>query len=203
MQLICSDLEGVFTPEIWINVATKTGIEALRRTTRDEPDYDKLMQYRLQILADNNLTLQDIQAVIEQIDPEPGAKEFLDWLRSKVQVCILSDTFSEFAAPLMAKLGYPLLLCHNLEVDTEGKIVNYHLRMPNQKQAAVKAFQSLNYQVIAMGDSYNDINMLKQAASGILFRPPANVIEEYPQFPVITDYVQLKDHYLKLLNSSE
>ncbi len=192
MQIVCLDLEGVLVPEIWIEFAQRTAIPELRRTTRDEPDYDKLMKYRLGILADKGLGLPDIQAVIRDMGPMPGARDFLDSLRDAYQVLILSDTFYEFAKPLMVQLGMPTLFCHKLEADERGMLVNYHLRMPDQKRAAVKAFKELNFKVIAAGDSYNDTAMLGEAHAGILFRPPQNVIEEFPQFPVVRDFTALR-----------
>ena len=191
MQIVCLDLEGVLVPEIWIEFANRTGIEALRRTTRDEPDYDKLMTYRLDILRDNKLGLPDIQKVSAEMGPMAGAKDFLDQLRQDFQVIILSDTFYEFAMPLMQQLGMPALFCHKLEADADGMLVNYHLRMPDQKRAAVKAFKGLNFKVIAAGDSYNDTAMLGEAHAGILFHPPENVIREFPQFPVTMSYAEL------------
>lgn len=193
MQIVCLDLEGVLVPEIWIEFANRTGIEALRRTTRDEPDYDKLMKYRLDILRDNKLGLPDIQKVIAEMGPMAGAKDFLDQLRQDFQVIILSDTFYEFAMPLMNQLNMPALFCHKLEAGTDGMLVNYHLRMPDQKRAAVKAFKGLNFKVIAAGDSYNDTAMLGEAHAGILFHPPENVIREFPQFPVTKSYAELND----------
>lgn len=191
MQIVCLDLEGVLVPEIWIEFSRRTGIPELSRTTRDEPDYDKLMRFRLDLLEKKRLGLPDIQAVIGGMGPMPGAREFLDDLRSRFQVVILSDTFYEFARPLMEQLGMPTLFCHRLEVDEAGFVRNYHLRMPDQKRAAVKAFRALNFKVIAAGDSYNDTAMLGAAHAGILFRPPDNVIAEFPQFPVTRDYGEL------------
>ena len=191
MKLVCLDLEGVLVPEIWINVAERTGIDALRRTTRDEPDYDVLMKGRLQILAEHGLKLPDIQDVIAGMQPLDGAADFLDWLRERFQVVILSDTFYEFAEPLMAQLGRPTLFCHRLESDSSGRIVDYHLRLDDQKRKAVRAFRELAFDVFAAGDSYNDTNMLSEANAGILFRPPQNVIREFPQFPVTTTYDEL------------
>lgn len=192
MQIVCLDLEGVLVPEIWIEFAARTGISELRRTTRDEPNYDVLMKYRLDILAHHKLGLPDIQAVIAEMGPMPGARAFLDDLRSHYQVVILSDTFYEFAKPLMQQLGWPTLFCHRLEADEQGYLVNYHLRMPNQKQEAVKRFKELNFTVVAAGDSYNDLAMLGEAHGGILFHPPENVIREFPQFPVTLDYTALR-----------
>ncbi|MDD5330018.1 MAG: bifunctional phosphoserine phosphatase/homoserine phosphotransferase ThrH [Sulfuricella sp.] len=196
MQIVCLDLEGVLVPEIWIAFAERTGIPELRRTTRDEPDYDKLMKYRLGILAEKKLGLPDIQDVIGGLAPLPGAAEFVDWLRGRFQVVILSDTFYEFASPLMKQLGSPTLFCHRLEADGSGMLVDYHLRMPDQKREAVKAFKALNFRTIAAGDSYNDTAMLAEANAGILFCPPDNVVREFPQFPVARDYDVLKDEIL-------
>jgi len=192
VQLVCLDLEGVLVPEIWITFAERTGIPELRRTTRDEPDYDKLMRYRLELLRQHKLGLPDIQRVIASMGPMEGAKEFLDALRQRYQVVMLSDTFYEFGMPLMAQLGMPTLFCHRLETDAHGYVIAYHLRMQNQKAAAVKAFRALNFQVVAAGDSYNDTAMLMEAHAGILFRPPQNVIAEFPQFPVVKDYAALR-----------
>ena len=192
MQLVCLDLEGVLVPEIWITFAERTGIPELRLTTRDEPDYDKLMRYRLDLLRRHKLGLPDIQAVIASMGPLDGARDFLDRLRQRYQVVMLSDTFYEFGMPLMAQLGMPTLFCHRLETDAQGFVVAYHLRMPNQKAAAVKAFKALAFQVIAAGDSYNDTAMLIEAHAGILYRPPQNVISEFPQFPVVKDYAALR-----------
>jgi phosphoserine / homoserine phosphotransferase len=193
MHIICSDLEGVFVPEIWINVADRTGIDELRLTTRDISDYDVLMKRRLSILDANGLKLKDITDVIATMEPLPGAREFLDWLRARTQVIVVSDTFVEFARPLMEKLGWPTLLCHGLTIDENGAIAGYKLRQTDGKRKVVQALKSLNFQVLAMGDSYNDINMLKEAHRGILFRPPPNVIDEYPQFPVVSTFEELKE----------
>ena len=193
MNIICSDLEGVFVPEIWINVAVKTGIEELKLTTRDISDYDVLMKKRLSILKENNLTLQDIQAVIANIDPLEGAVEFLDWLRARTQVIIVSDTFIQFAKPLMEKLGRPALFCHSLSVSGDGAITGYNLRQQNGKYQTVLALRSLNYSITGIGDSYNDINMLKEADAGILFNPPQIVKDEFPELPVVYNYNDLKD----------
>jgi phosphoserine/homoserine phosphotransferase len=188
LQIVCLDLEGVLVPEIWIAFSERTGIPELRRTTRDEPDYDKLMRGRLELLRRHRLGLPDIQKVISEMGPEPGARDFLDALRRRYQVVILSDTFYEFAMPLMAQLGMPTLFCHRLETDAAGFVSTYHLRMPDQKRAAVKAFKGLNFGVIAAGDSYNDTAMLAEAHAGILFRPPQNVVEGFPQYPVVQEY---------------
>ena len=189
-SLVTLDMEGVLTPEIWIAVAEKTGIPALRRTTRDEPDYDKLMRGRLAILDQRQLKLSDIQAVIESLHPLDGAKEFLDDLRAATQVIILSDTFEQFAAPLLRQLGWPTLLCHRLVVQND-RITDYQLRIPGQKQRAVAAFKLLNYHVIAAGDSFNDTAMLSEAHVGFLFRAPANVKHQFPQFKAVETYDEL------------
>ncbi len=192
MFIVCSDLEGVFVPEVWINVAEKTGIPELRRTTRDEPDYDKLMHYRMKILDEHGLKLNDIQDVIAQIRPLPGALEFIAWIKERTQLIVVSDTFIQFADPLMKQLERPTLFCHTLIMDETNRIIGYKLRQKDPKRKTVEALQSLTYQVIAMGDSYNDISMLKQAEVGILFNPPQNVIDDYPEFPSTHDYEQLK-----------
>ena len=192
-ELVCLDLEGVLVPEIWITVAERTGIDELRRTTRDEPDYDVLMRYRLAILDRHGLRLPDIQAVIATMAPLPGAVEFLDWLRERFSgVIILSDTFAEFAHPLMRQLGFPTLFCHSLEVTEDGRITGYRLRMPEQKRASVQALQSVTFRVIAAGDSYNDTAMLLAADAGILFAAPQHVIDEFPQLPVARGYDELR-----------
>ncbi|MBI4995604.1 MAG: bifunctional phosphoserine phosphatase/homoserine phosphotransferase ThrH [Rhodocyclales bacterium] len=192
MQLVCLDLEGVLIPEIWIEFAERTGIPELRRTTRDEPDYDKLMKYRLALLEQHKLGLPDIQKVIADMGPLPGAKAFLDALREDYQVIILSDTYYEFAMPMMRQLGMPTLFCHKLEANAQGFLVNYHLRMPNQKKESVKRFKEINFKVIAAGDSYNDTAMLAEAHAGILFHAPENVIREFPQFAVTNTYDELR-----------
>jgi phosphoserine/homoserine phosphotransferase len=191
VQIVCLDLEGVLVPEIWIAFSERTGIPELRRTTRDEPDYDKLMRGRLELLRRHKLGLPDIQKVIREMGPEPGARDFLEALRTRYQVIILSDTFYEFAMPLMAQLGMPTLFCHRLVVDPDGFVTGYQLRMPDQKRASVRALRSIAFQVIAAGDSYNDTAMLAEAHAGILFRPPQNVVDEFPQFPVVRDYPAL------------
>lgn len=188
--VVTLDVEGVLVPEIWIAVAERTGVEGLRRTTRDEPDYDTLMRYRLGLLSDHGLTMSLIEDVIAGLRPLEGACDFLDDLRSRTQVVLLSDTFEQFARPLMRQLGWPTVLCHRLVVAGD-RIVDYRLRQPNQKQRAVEALQSLEYQVIAAGDSYNDTTMLAAADHGYLFRAPANVIAEFPQFDAFEDYAQL------------
>lgn len=192
MYIVCSDLEGVLVPEIWINVAEKTGVEELRLTTRDIPDYDVLMQKRLSILHEKGIKIQDIKAVIDTLSPLEGACDFFDWLRSKTQVIIVSDTFVEFAGPLMEKLGRPTIFCNSLSIDPDGTISGYNLRQEDGKRKTVLALKSLNYKVIATGDSYNDITMLKEADAGILFRPPEIVIKQFPQFPVTSTYDELK-----------
>lgn len=197
MELACLDLEGVLVPEIWIAFAEKTGIKELRATTRDIPDYDVLMRQRLRILDENGLKLPDIQAVIATLEPLPGAVEFVNWLRERFQLVILSDTFYEFGMPLMKHLGHPTLLCHKLEVDAEGRVVDYKLRQRDPKRQSVRAFQLLNYRVIAAGDSYNDTTMLAQAEKGILFHAPENVIREFPQFPAVHTYDDLKKAFIE------
>jgi phosphoserine/homoserine phosphotransferase len=197
VELACLDLEGVLIPEIWIAFAEKTGIEELKATTRDIPDYNVLMKQRLKLLDQHGYGLPQIQEVIGGLDPLPGAAQFLDWLRERFQVVILSDTFYEFAMPLMAKLGHPALLCHKLEVADNGQITNYLLRQRDPKRQSVRAFQLLNYRVIAAGDSYNDTTMLAQAEAGILFHAPQNVISEFPQFPAVQTFEDLKQEFLK------
>ena len=194
MELACLDLEGVLIPEIWINVAERTGIEALRLTTRDIPDYDQLMRGRLALLDQHGLKLSDIQRVIAGMGPMEGAREFLDWLRERFQVVILSDTYYEFAMPLMRPLGWPALFCHRLEV-TDDRVVGYVLRQPDSKRQAVRAFHGLHFRVIAAGDSYNDTAMLGEADAGILFRPPQNVIDEFPQFPVTRTFDEMREAF--------
>ncbi|HVO24131.1 MAG TPA: bifunctional phosphoserine phosphatase/homoserine phosphotransferase ThrH [Candidatus Margulisiibacteriota bacterium] len=190
-MVACLDLEGVLVPEIWINVAKSTGIDALKRTTRDEPDYDKLMRARLAILDQHGLKLRDIQEVIGKMGPLDGARDFLGWLRARYQVIILSDTFYEFAAPLMAQLDHPCLFCNSLVVDDQNRVLDYRLRIRDGKRKAVMALKLLNFTVIAAGDSYNDTTMLAEADAGILFRPPDNVIRDFPQFPVTHTYDDL------------
>ena len=193
MYIVCSDLEGVFVPEIWINVSKQTGIDELKLTTRDISDYNVLMKGRLEILSKHNLTLPDIQKVISQLKPLPGALEFLGWLRSKLQLIIVSDTFIEFADPLMEQLDRPTLLCHNLTTDTKGRITNYNLRQKDAKYKVVEALQGLNFKVIAIGDSYNDIAMLRKADIGILYNPPRNVLEEHGDLTVVKTYTDLRE----------
>ena len=193
MLALCLDLEGILVPEVWVNVADRTGIEALRRTTRDEPDYNRLMSYRLAILDENNITIDDITSAIDSMEPLEGARDFLESLQRRWPTLILSDTFSQFASPLMAKLGHPTLLCHTLLIDDSGRIFDWKIRTEDQKRKTVEALRGMNYQVIAVGDSYNDTTMLSEASAGILFRPPDNVIDEFPQFPVTRDYAELMD----------
>lgn len=197
LKAICCDLEGVFVPEVWINVAIKTGIEELKLTTKDIKDYNVLMQKRLDILKDNGLTLKYVQDVIDTLEPLEGAKAFLESLKELASVYIVSDTFVEFADPLMKKLDRPSLFCNYLSVDSKGMVTDYHLRQPDQKRMVVKAFHSMNYEVIAFGDSYNDVTMLEEADHGILFCPPDNVIADYPQYPVTRNYSELKEEILK------
>ena len=201
MYVICLDLEGVLTPEIWEEVAAASGIEKLKLTTRDIPDYDILMTQRLEILQNNNITLDDIQKIIADMNLLPGALEFLEWLRSKAQVLIATGSFIEFIQPLAKKLGYPLIFCNNLEIAKTGMIANYHLRLKDMKKKTVKALKKMKLKVIAVGDSYNDIKMLKEANFGILFRPSEKVKGDYPQFPVVTDYSELKSLISDILKS--
>ena len=199
MQIVCLDLEGVLIPEIWIEFSRRAGIPELSKTTRDEPDYDKLMRGRIGILSRKGLGLSDIQKVIEGMRPLDGAREFLDWLRGYCQVVILSDTYYQFAAPLMRQLGYPTLFCNELIVDDTGRVRDYRLRLREQKRESVRAFKELKFHTIAAGDSYNDTAMLAEAHAGILFRPPANVIAEFPQFPVTKSYDELR---AEIINAS-
>lgn len=199
MVVACLDLEGVLVPEIWIDVAERTGIAALRRTTRDEPDYDALMRQRIEILDRHGLRLRDIQDVIGAMSPLEGAPQFLDWLRERAQVIILSDTFEQFSHPLMRKLGFPTLFCNSLEIDASGRIAGYRLRQKDGKRKAVEALRALELRVVAAGDSYNDTTMLGAAHAGILFRPPDNVVREFPQFPVTRSYDELRDAFVKVL----
>ncbi len=197
MELACLDLEGVLIPEIWIKFAEKTGIESLKATTRDIPDYDELMTMRLAELDKHNLGLNEIQEVISTLSPLDGAQEFVNWLRERFQVIILSDTFYEFAGPLMKQLGYPTLLCHKLTVNDSGKVADYNIRQANPKRQSIVALKSLYYRTIAAGDSYNDTTMLAEADAGILFKSPQNVIEEFPQYPAVHTYDDLKKEFLK------
>lgn len=196
MEIACLDLEGVLVPEIWIAFAEQTGIDALKATTRDIPDYDVLMSQRLEILREHGLGLLEIQAVIAGLKPLDGAREFVDWLRERFQVVILSDTFYEFSQPLMRQLGFPTLLCHKLSVASDGRVTDYLLRQANPKRQAVLAFKSLYYRVIAAGDSYNDTTMLGEADAGILFSAPDNVVAEFPQFPAVYGYENLKQAFI-------
>ena len=200
MEIACLDLEGVLIPEIWIAFAEKTGIDELKATTRDIPDYDVLMKQRLGILDQHGLGLNEIQEVIATLEPLPGAVEFTNWLRERFQLVILSDTFYEFSQPLMRQLGFPTLLCHKLEVDEKGKVSDYKLRQVNPKRQAVVALKSIYYRVIAAGDSYNDTTMLAEADAGILFHAPDNVIAEFPQFPAVHTYEDLKKEFIKASN---
>ena len=192
MNIVCLDLEGVLIPEIWIAFAEKTGIEALKRTTRDEPCYDTLMRYRLDILDKQGFKLADIEAVIGTLDPLPGAQEFVKWVTSQTRLVILSDTFSQFAGPLMAKLGNPTLFCHDLVIDETGRIADYKLRLPDHKRKAVEAFRALNFDTIAAGDSYNDLSMIDCADEGLLFCPPERLTEERPELPVARNHAELQ-----------
>ncbi|WP_210395240.1 bifunctional phosphoserine phosphatase/homoserine phosphotransferase ThrH [Motiliproteus sediminis] len=200
MEVACLDLEGVLVPEIWIAFAEETGIEELKATTRDIPDYDVLMQQRLRILDEHGLTLPQIQAVIAKLKPLDGAVDFIDWLRERFQVVILSDTFYEFSQPLMRQLGFPTLFCHRLIADDSGRIVDYKLRQANPKRQSVLAFKSLYYRIIAAGDSYNDTTMLSEADAGILFHAPQNVIDEFPQFPAVQNFEDLKKAFIAASN---
>jgi phosphoserine/homoserine phosphotransferase len=197
LQIVCLDLEGVLIPEIWIEFSERTGIPELSKTTRDEPDYDKLMRGRIEILNRKGLGLSDIQKVTDGMRPLEGAREFLDWLRGYCQVVILSDTYYQFAAPLMRRLGYPTLFCNELIVDDAGRVRDYRLRLRDQKRESVRAFRELKFHTIAAGDSYNDASMLAEAHAGILFRPPANVSAEFPQFPVTQSYDELRAEIIK------
>ena len=197
MEIACLDLEGVLVPEIWIDFAERTGVNELRATTRDIPDYDVLMKQRLRLLRENNLGIRDIQSVISTMSPMDGAIDFVAWLKERFQLVILSDTFYEFSEPLMRQLKFPTLFCHRLIVDSHGNITDYKLRQKDPKRQCVKAFHSLNYRVIASGDSYNNTTMLSEAEAGILFRAPKNVIEEFPQYPSVTSYDELRREFIK------
>ena len=192
MKIICADMEGIFTPEIWIEVAKKTGIGDLKLTTRDISDYDVLMKKRLGILAENSLKLKDITDVIETMDPLEGALDFLDWVRERTQVIVVSDTYVEFARPLLRKLGWPTLFCNTLTIAPDGSIADYNLRQQDGKRETVLSLKRLNYHILAVGDSYNDISMLKEAHAGVLFKPPENVRSEYPELPATYNYDELK-----------
>jgi phosphoserine/homoserine phosphotransferase len=201
MHAVCSDLEGIWVPEVWINVARTTGIDELKLTTRDIKDYDELMTHRLKVLKKNGLKLRDIQNVIGKIKPLDGALEMINWLKKMTRFVVVSDTFVEFADPLLNQLGRPLLFCNSLEVDNNNNIIGYKLRQKDQKRKVIQALKSLNYEVIAIGDSYNDISMLKEADKPILARPPQNVIDDYPEFPVVYEYDKLKKLLLKYFNN--
>ena len=198
MEIVCLDLEGVLVPEIWVSVAEQTGINELRATTRDIPDYDELMKQRLRIMSDHGLGLSVIRNVVDGLKPLNGAKEFLGWLKTEFQVLILSDTFYEFARPLMHQLNWPTLFCHRLEINGNGDIVDYHLRMNNHKLETVKTLKALNFNVYAVGDSYNDTSMLEEADYSLLFRPPHHVIKKFPQFPVTQEYAELKQRLIDI-----
>ena len=199
MNIVCLDLQGVLVPEIWIAFAEETGIPELKRTTRDEPDYDKLMKYRINILKEHGLGLKEIQDTIAKIDPMPGAKEFLDELRAMTQVIIISDTFTQFAGPLMKKLGYPTIFCNSLEVAEDGEITGFKMRIENSKLTTVKALQSIGYQTIASGDSHNDLGMIKASKAGFLFRSTEEIKKEYPELPAFETYDELMDAIKKAL----
>ena len=199
MNIVCLDLEGVLVPEIWIAFAEETGISELKRTTRDEPDYDKLMKYRINILKEHGLGLKEIQDTIAKIDPMPGAKEFLDELRAMTQVIIISDTFTQFAGPLMKKLGYPTIFCNSLEVADDGEITGFKMRIENSKLTTVKALQSIGYDTIASGDSHNDLGMIKASKAGFLFRSTEEIKKEYPELPAFETYDELMDAIKKAL----
>ena len=200
MKILVADVEGVFLPEIWINVAKKTGVEELRLTTRDISDYNVLMKKRLSLLEKNNLKIQDIKNVIATLEPLDGAVDILNWIRENSQIILLSDTFEDFAKTLMVKLNYPTLLCHNLTIDKKGNIKDYNLRIDNKKKEAVKALKGMNYHVIAFGDSYNDIGMIQEADQGFFFSPPDSVITDFPDIPVTRDYSELKNMIGSLLD---
>ena len=197
MNIVCLDMEGVLVPEIWIAVSETTGIPELRRTTRDEPDYDKLMKFRLAILKEHGIGLKEIQEVISKIDPLPGAKEFLDDLRSRMQVVILSDTFEQFAMPLMKKLGYPSIYCNTLVVAPDGEITDYKMRVEHSKLSTVKALQSIGFDTIASGDSFNDLEMIKASKAGFLFRTTEKIKADYPEYPAFTEFDELRDAIIK------
>jgi phosphoserine/homoserine phosphotransferase len=199
MYIVCFDLEGVFTPEVWIAVSKATGIDELKLTTRDISDYDVLMKNRIAILQKNSITLKRIQEIISNMNLLSGAKEFLDYIRSITQVVIVTDSFIEFVMPFMKKLGFPLCFCHNLETNEEGMITDYKIRTHEMKKKTVVALKKLNYEVIAAGDSYNDVSMLLEAKHGILFRPPKNVVEQFPELPVVNEYEELKSLVSKYL----
>ncbi len=199
MNIVCLDMEGVLVPEIWIAFANETGIPELKKTTRDEPDYDKLMEYRIAILKEHGLGLKEIQDVIAKIDPLPGAKEFLDKLRERTQVLILSDTFEQFAMPLMKKLGYPTLMCNTLEVAEDGEVLKHHMRVEKSKLSTVKALQSIGYNTIASGDSFNDLAMIQASKAGFLFRSTEQIKKDYPQYPAFEEFDDLYEAIIGVL----
>ena len=203
MYIVCFDLEGVFTPEVWIAVSKATEIDELKLTTRDISDYDVLMRKRIALLKKNKITLKDIKDIISKMDLLPGAKDFLDYIRSVAHVVIVTDSFIEFVLPFMKKLDFPMCFCHNLETNEEGMIIDYKIRISEMKKKTVLAFKKLNYEVIAAGDSYNDVSMLLEAKHGILFRPPKNVVEQFPELPVVNEYDGLKDLISKYLELSD
>ena len=199
MNIVCLDMEGVLVPEIWIAFAEESGIPELKRTTRDEPNYDKLMEYRIAILKEHGLGLNEIQAVIAKIDPLPGAKEFLDKLREKTQVLILSDTFEQFAMPLMKKLGYPTLMCNTLEVAEDGEVLKHHMRVEKSKLSTVKALQTIGYNTIAAGDSFNDLAMIQASKAGFLFRSTEQIKKDFPQYPAFEEFDDLYEAIIGVL----
>lgn len=199
MYMLCSDLEGVLVPEVWINVARWTGIDELKLTTRDISDYNALMKRRLEILKQHGITIKDIQKVIALLELMPGALDFVNWLHGRVQMVVVSDTFREFADPLLEKIGWPVLFCHHLTIDKEGNITDFNLRQTEAKKRVVEALQNLNFKVIALGDSYNDISMLRKAEHGILYKPPQNVIDDNPDISVVNSYSQLKHLVMEIL----
>ncbi len=201
MYIVCSDLEGVLVPEVWINVARWTGIDELKLTTRDISDYNALMKRRLEILKQHGITINDIQKVISLLELMPGALDFVNWLHGKVQMVVVSDTFREFADPLLAKMGWPVLFCHHLTIDKDGNITDFNLRQNDAKKKVVEAIQDLNFKVIAIGDSYNDISMLRQAEHGILYKPPQNVIDDNPDIRAVTSYSQLRHLVSQILEN--
>ncbi|MCR5035096.1 MAG: bifunctional phosphoserine phosphatase/homoserine phosphotransferase ThrH [Clostridia bacterium] len=199
MNIVCLDMEGVLVPEIWIAFAEESGIPELKRTTRDEPNYDKLMEYRIAILKEHGLGLKEIQAVIAKIDPLPGAKEFLDKLREKTQVLILSDTFEQFAMPLMKKLGYPTLMCNTLEVAEDGEVLKHHMRVEKSKLSTVKALQTIGYNTIAAGDSFNDLAMIQASKAGFLFRSTEQIKKDFPEYPAFEEFDDLYEAIVGVL----
>ncbi len=203
MYILCSDLEGVLVPEVWINVARWTGIEELKLTTRDISDYNALMKRRLEILKQHGITINDIQKVISLLELMPGALDFVNWLHGRVQMVVVSDTFREFADPLLEKMGWPVLFCHHLTIDREGNITDFNLRQNEAKRRVVEALQNLNFKVIALGDSYNDISMLRKAEHGILYRPPQNVIDDNKDIRVVSSYSQLKNMISEILEAEK